>query len=463
MKRRDIRFRPGSFPPRHFAAAGGAICGNPSRPANGSLDGTGIFCRIRPTHRPPMTVRKSIFWLHLATGLTVGLVVAVMSFTGTALAFEHDIIARVERDALRVTPPPANAPRLPVSELIKHARIAEPNRRPTAVTVSSDPAQVVQVAFGREATLYVDPYSGAVREQGSKKWRAFFQLMEGWHRFLGRSGDQRALGKAVTGACNAAFLFLALSGLVLWWPRKWRTKGLKRSLWFLRDASGRARDWNWHNVIGFWFAPILIILTATGVVMSYRWANDLVYRATGSPVPAQQGPGNPGSPALAAAKAPAAEGPLGPDALLAAARQFSPRWEVTTLLLGGPRGKGGDQRPAGETRPSAGQTGAEHLVTPPAVIMVQESGAGPLFARTSLTLDPFSAELLKRDTYADGSLGRRVRTWIRFLHTGEALGPVGQLLAALASLGAGFLVYTGFALSWRRFFLQKEEKPAVVS
>ncbi len=401
-----------------------------------------------------MTVRKSIFWLHLAAGLTAGLVVAVMSFTGIALAFEHEIIARAERDNLRVTPPPPNAPRLPVSDLIKHARLAEPATRPTAVTVSSDPTQVVQVAFGREATVYVDPYSGAIREPGAKKWRAFFRAMEGWHRFLGRSGDQRAWGKAVTGACNAACLFLVLSGLVLWWPRKWRTKGLKRSLWFLRDATGRARDWNWHNVIGFWSAPILIVLTATGVVMSYRWANDLVYRATGSPVPGQQ------APALASAKVPATEGPLGPDALLAAATQFSPRAEVITLLLSGPRGQGGDSRPAGETRPAAGPTGEKHPVTPPAVMMVMESGSWPLFARTTLTLDPFSAELLKRDGYADGSLGRRVRTWIRFLHTGEALGPVGKLLAALASFGACFLVYTGFALSWRRFFLKKEEKSA---
>ena len=410
-----------------------------------------------------MTVRKSIFWLHLAAGLIAGLVIAVMSFTGTALAFEQEIIAGADHAALRVTPPAASVPRRPVSELIQHARIAAPNSRPTAVTVSSDPAQVVQVAFGREATLYVDPYSGAVREPGAKNWRVFFRLMEGWHRFLGRSGDQRAVGKAVTGACNAAFLFLILSGLVLWWPRKWRTKGLKRSLWFLRDATGRARDWNWHNVIGFWSAPILIILTGTGVVMSYRWANDLVYRATGSPLPVQPGPGNPGPPALAPAKVPATAGPLGPDALLAAAQQFSPRWEVITLLLGSPRGNGGEPRPAGETRPAAGQTGENHPVTPPAVIMVKESGAWPLFSRTTLTLDPFSAELLKHEAYADGSLGRRVRTWIRFLHTGEAVGPVGKLVAALASLGACFLVYTGFALSWRRFFLKKEEKPAVVT
>jgi uncharacterized iron-regulated membrane protein len=41
---------------------------------------------------------------------------------------------------------------------------------------------------------------------------------------------------------------------------------------------------------------------------------------------------------------------------------------------------------------------------------------------------------------------------MRFLHTGEALGWPGKLLAALASLGGAFLVWTGFALAWRRFF-----------
>jgi uncharacterized iron-regulated membrane protein len=38
------------------------------------------------------------------------------------------------------------------------------------------------------------------------------------------------------------------------------------------------------------------------------------------------------------------------------------------------------------------------------------------------------------------------------IHTGEALGWFGQFIAALASLGGAFLVWTGFALSWRRYF-----------
>ena len=39
--------------------------------------------------------------------------------------------------------------------------------------------------------------------------------------------------------------------------------------------TGRARDWNWHNTVGFWCAPVLIILTLTALPISFRWAAEL--------------------------------------------------------------------------------------------------------------------------------------------------------------------------------------------
>ena len=93
-----------------------------------------------------------------------------------------------------------------------------------------------------------------------------------WHRALGFSGENRAIGRAITGACNAAFLFLALSGLYLWWPRRWTGARLRKSIWFRRGLSCRARDFNWHNVTGFWSLPVIVVLTASGMMISYGWA-----------------------------------------------------------------------------------------------------------------------------------------------------------------------------------------------
>jgi sulfite reductase (NADPH) flavoprotein alpha-component len=46
---------------------------------------------------------------------------------------------------------------------------------------------------------------------------------------------------------------------------------------------------------------------------------------------------------------------------------------------------------------------------------------------------------------------------VRGLHTGEALGFPGQTVAGLASLGGCFLVWTGFAMAWRRFRYRKRD------
>jgi uncharacterized iron-regulated membrane protein len=86
---------------------------------------------------------------------------------------------------------------------------------------------------------------------------------------------------------------------------------------------------------------------------------------------------------------------------------------------------------------------------------IKEKAGWPLFASAQLSLNPFTAEVLRREAFADYNSGRQIRTWLRFLHTGQALGWAGQLVAGVASLAGAFLMWTGFTLSWRRFFRRK--------
>ncbi len=51
---------------------------------------------------------------------------------------------------------------------------------------------------------------------------------------------------------------------------------------------------------------------------------------------------------------------------------------------------------------------------------------------------------------ASQTRGQKARSWLRFAHTGEQYGIVGQTIAGIASLAACFLAYTGLALAWRR-------------
>jgi uncharacterized iron-regulated membrane protein len=380
-----------------------------------------------------MTLHRLVFWLHLLTGTVAGLIILVMSLTGVLLAFEPQIVDYFERDFRRVTPPSPTAAKLGMDALLARVKEARPDAQPLSVVGWSSPRGTVRIGFGRDDGVFVNPYTGALLSRGSRAHDAM-DLIEDWHRWLG----SRDIGRPVTGACNLAFLGLAMTGIYIWWPRKWNRHILRGSLWFDGRLRGRARDWNWHNTIGFWCAPVLIVLTVTAAAMSYQWANDLLYRVTGNapppPVGASAGGGAAGGgrrdgsrPRSAPRRQPASVG-----ALWARAEQQVPGW--TSILL---------RLPA---RPGALATAFIQEPAPP--------GPGP-YPHSQLSLDPFTAEVVTWEPYARANAGRKLRTWFRYLHTGEAFGIGGQLVAGLASAGGAMLVWTGLTLVWRRFFARR--------
>jgi uncharacterized iron-regulated membrane protein len=68
-----------------------------------------------------------------------------------------------------------------------------------------------------------------------------------------------------------------------------------------------------------------------------------------------------------------------------------------------------------------------------------------------MTIDRKSGELAAVESFQDQNLGRRARSWLRFVHTGEYYGFIGQTIAGIASFAGVMLVWTGFALSLHRF------------
>ena len=384
---------------------------------------------------------KIIFWTHLLAGVIAGLVIFIMSFTGVVLMYEPQISEYSEWNARWVTPGP-EAKRLSLDELVGKVREANPEGRPAFITMKSDPAASVIVNLGRENTVFVNPYTGELLG-GLSATHNFLHEIVDWHRWLGMDGEGRAIGKAITGACNLAFFWLAVTGVYLWWPNSWKWRGLKTSLIFNRRLSGKARDWNWHNVIGFWSSSVLVVLTLTAAVMSYPWANDLLYTLTGSePPPRAQGPvGPPQRASRGAGRAQEkqiAKPMANLDALLASAERQVPGW--TMLMMRFP------PRPDG-----------------PVTVSISEPGAPHNFARSQLTLNRATAEVVKWEPYSENSTGRKLRSWFRGLHTGEAFGFFGQTIAGLASLGGCFLVWTGLAMAWRRFrsWGRELEEPSV--
>ena len=362
------------------------------------------------------TFRKILFWLHLCLGVVGGIVIFIMCVTGAALSFEKNILEGVESGQRRV---PEQQQRLPPSLILTKVIEAKPNARPASFASQSDPQAAVTVSLGRDGQVFVDPYTGAITGEGNKPARAFFGTMTDLHRWIALSGDGRPIGKAITGACNLMFLGLAITGIYIWFPRKITWKHLRPNIWFRSAKSGKARDFNWHNTIGFWSSLVLIVLTVTAAVISYQWAGNLVYTLTGNDAPKPQAP------------APQSQGTPAPfrvpeniDALWAKAASQSDGWKTISLRL---------------------------PLSKDAIFTIDEARDLNIMGRASLTLDAGSTEVVKWEPYAEKNSAVRARSWMRFLHTGESLGLTGQIIGFIACIGGAFLVYTGFALAFRRF------------
>ena len=280
-----------------------------------------------------------------------------------------------------------NQPRIPLD------RFLQSRRKPSMVTVRSDARAALEFVYGRGRTTFVDPYTGAILGQGSKSIRQFFSTIEKWHRTLG--GDMRTgIGRKITGAANLLFVFLTLTGPYLWWPRKSTWQHFKAVLLFRPRLSGRQRDWNWHHVAGIWCALPLFFISFSGVVMSYGTAarpNAIAGKASEAPQPIE-------------------------NLVMKAEAQF-PSWRSVSFRLP--------------------QPDATLLLT------VDRGNGGQPGKRTQVLLDRSTAIVLSKEAATP-------RMWNRFIHTGEAAGLAGQVVAAIGSLGGALLVWTGLSLALRR-------------
>jgi uncharacterized iron-regulated membrane protein len=368
-------------------------------------------------------LRKTLFWMHLIAGVSAGIVVLIMSVTGVALTYQKQMTEWADRAYWPPAAPP-DTRMLTVAELVDSVRTAHPGAPPTSIRFYSDP-EVPAVVSIPGGSVWINRYTGATSTGQSQSMRGFFRVMTDWHRWL--ADDSRSWGRAITGASNLAFLFIVLSGMYLWIPRRWSTHSLGAITWFRGGLGGKARDFNWHNVFGFWTALPLVLVVASGVVISYPWATNLIYTFTGTeaPVragggpggPARRGPGGESEPELALGRA---------DMLLERIGEHVPGWRTASFDL---------------------PTSADRDVS----FSIDTSFGGMPQARSTLLLDRHTGQVTAMSTFADQNAGQRARSWMRFVHTGEYYGFPGQTIAGVASLAGVFLVYTGAALSLRRF------------
>ena len=375
-----------------------------------------------------MSLRRAIFWVHLAIGVTASGVIFMLAVTGALLAYEAQFNRWALRDYRSGPPAPAAVP-LGIDALLARVTGDQNGARVSSVTLTRDPREPAVVELDTGARVHADRFTGARLGDGNTPTRRFLRSVLAWHRWFALEGEHRIIGRTFTATANLGFLFLLGSGIYLWWPARRGAAVWRQALWFRPGLSGRARDFNWHRVIGFWSAVPLAIIVASGATISYQWAADLVHRLAGDARPYQQSP----RPWLAEARD---TRPVAPDAamplvdlqtLAERAAVETPEWRTITIGLPG-------------------------SVREPVVVAIDRGTGRQPSKREDLLFDPATGELVGRGGYPTFSRGFKIRRWLRFAHTGEVYGVFGQTIAGIVSLGTAVLVWTGLAMSWRRFF-----------
>jgi uncharacterized iron-regulated membrane protein len=368
-------------------------------------------------------VRRILFWMHLGAGVLVSSLVLYFSVTGALLAYERPILQAADKRFYAADPIPLNGVPLPLDTLVTGAMATVP--QPIAMlTLHHDTQLPVEIVSANRSVYFVNRYSGKVEGPVSPRIRNFFAEVTALHRWFGLSVAHHAAATAVKGAVALLFLFLLFSGSILWMPTSWKHSSLRRGMVPRFDGSGRARNYNWHKVTGFWTGLPLGIIAFTGLIMAYPWANAQLFRLARSPLPPRstenahrRGVGMHASPTHL-------------DEAFEEATRGVQDWQTATLRL-----------PIGANTMN---------------FTLDRSDGGHPDKREQVSVDAKTLLALRREPFTALSRGQRWRSWVRFAHTGEAGAWWGESLALISACGAVLLSTTGVVLSldrlrrWRR-------------
>ncbi|MBE9584277.1 PepSY domain-containing protein [Mucilaginibacter sp. JRF] len=222
--------------------------------------------------------KRSLFyrvsaWLHLWLGLASGIVVVIVSLTGAALVFEQE---------LRVWLQPYQTAESHGKEFIEPSKLKEAVMKRynlpaiSAVVYQGKDRSAVVPYYGDRSKfqlIYVDPYTAKILHYQLLD-KDFYRIMLLGHYNLWLP---REIGKPVVAYSTLIFVITLITGLVLWWPKKWTTNTRERAFFVKWSGNFKRVNHDLHNVLGFYSLAIALVLGLTGMVYGMKWFSDAVY------------------------------------------------------------------------------------------------------------------------------------------------------------------------------------------
>ncbi len=352
-----------------------------------------------------MKLRRFMLWVHLVVGLVAAIELLLLGVTGAVLVFEGELEQAQNPELWRVRP---EGPRLDMAEFVARVEKNSGGAKITGLRFSEDPGTAIGASLrgadGKPKSITASPYTGVVlgSTAGTNPW---LPKVHQFHTNLLLGPP----GKVVTATAAVMLVVLALTGLILWWPRR---------IWWLGDMkSGRKVNFDLHNALGFWSSLFMLMFGLTGLVIHYdNELVDLVGRLTNTPrleIPAP----------------PKVEAGAQPVSIAAA-------YEEATKAV-----------------PGAAVNSMQNLssLKGPVRVMMRFPEDRTPGGRTNVYLHPVTGEVLMSQDSRTAPPGYRwVKLWNRQFHTGDEMGMFSRILTCLASLSLPLLAITGPLIWWGR-------------
>jgi uncharacterized iron-regulated membrane protein len=262
---------------------------------------------------------------------------------------------------------------------------------------------------------FLDPFTGEVKKYKDMT-KDFFRIVLDGHYYLWLPHH---IGQPIAASATLVFLIMMITGIILWWPRN---KAAQKQRFSIRwHARWRRKNYDLHNVLGFYMTWVAIFLAITGLVFGFQWFARSIYWVTSGGVPMEEH--------------------RHPVSDTSHNRGFRP--VADQLLLQHRDAAGIDESVA---------VYFANTATDPVEIVVNHR-PGTYYKSDFYHYDQYSGrELPATGTYAgkfrDAKLADKIARMNYDMHVGAVLGIPGKLLAFFASLIAASLPVTGF-LIWR--------------
>jgi uncharacterized iron-regulated membrane protein len=203
--------------------------------------------------------------IHLWMGLIMALPIILIGISGSGLLLQREILA------YQVPAATPDGPQASLAQIIAAAQTTAPEnataRNIVMPVYASSPVTVTFDTSGRppRSLVHVDPVSLEIlgAENNLTNRGPILDWLISAHAFLLMPAW---IGFPIVGWMSVAMTFMAVSGLILWWPRKgmWR-----HAFWIRKGAQGLRFHVEFHHVVGFWGSAVLFVMGLSGIYLVF--------------------------------------------------------------------------------------------------------------------------------------------------------------------------------------------------